>query len=67
MPIFCLYQNDSIRFKLSYEYINLVEYNNGKKIKITVNLSKEYSEIDKFYTSKFNNGVLDKIAKGIRK
>lgn len=32
-----------------------------------VNLSKEYSEIDKFYTSKFNNGVLDKIAKGIRK
>lgn len=32
-----------------------------------VNLSKDYSEIDKFYTSKFNNGVLDKIAKGIRK
>jgi len=32
-----------------------------------VNLSKEYSEVDKFYTSKFNNGVLDKIAKGIRK
>ena len=26
------YTNDSIRFKISYEYINLVEYDNGKKI-----------------------------------
>ena len=33
---FCLYQNDSIRFKISYEYINMVEYNNGKKIKISI-------------------------------
>ena len=32
-----------------------------------VNLSKDYSEIDKFYTSKFNNGVLDKISKGLKK
>jgi len=36
ITIFCLYQNDSIRFKLSYEYINLVEYNNGKKIKVEI-------------------------------
>lgn len=33
---FCLYQNDSIRFKISYEYINIVEYNNGKKIKVSI-------------------------------
>lgn len=33
--IYC-YQNDSIRFKLSYEYINYIEYNNGKKIKISI-------------------------------
>ena len=26
-----------------------------------INLSKQYSEVDKFYTSKFNNGVLDKL------
>lgn len=31
-----LYENDSIRFKLSYEYINQVEYNNGKKIKVNI-------------------------------
>ncbi len=31
-----LYSNDSIRFKLSYEYINQVEYNNGKKIKVNI-------------------------------
>lgn len=33
---FCLYQNDSIRFKFSYEYINMMEYNNGKKIEIEI-------------------------------
>lgn len=33
---FCLYQVDSIRFKFSYEYINLLEYNNGKKIKVNI-------------------------------
>lgn len=32
-----------------------------------VNLSKEYSEIDKQRSSKFNNGVLDKISKFVRK
>ena len=26
------YSNDAIRFKISYEYINTVEYSNGKKI-----------------------------------
>lgn len=34
--VFCLYKNDSIRFKFSYEYVNTVEYSNGKKIKIKV-------------------------------
>lgn len=33
---FCLYQNDEICFKLSYEYINMLEYNNGKKIKVSI-------------------------------
>lgn len=28
--------NDSFRFKLSYEYINFLEYNNGKKIKVNI-------------------------------
>lgn len=32
-----------------------------------INLSKQYSEVDKFYSSKFNNGVLDKISKIVRK
>ncbi|MDD6223810.1 MAG: hypothetical protein PUB18_02290 [bacterium] len=33
---FVLYQVDPIRFKISYEYINLIEDRNGKKIKIKV-------------------------------
>lgn len=32
-----------------------------------INISKDYSEIDKLYSSKFNNGVLDKIAKRVKK
>lgn len=31
-----LYQKDSFRFKISYEYINYMEYNNGKKIKVSI-------------------------------
>lgn len=31
-----LYFNDSFHFKLSYEYINYVDYNNGKKIKVSI-------------------------------
>lgn len=31
-----VYHNDQLRFKISYEYINYMEYNNGKKIKISV-------------------------------
>jgi len=31
-----LYFNDALRFKLSYEYINFVEYSNGKRIEISV-------------------------------
>lgn len=32
-----------------------------------INLSKDYSEVDKVYSSKFNNGVLDRIARNVRK
>lgn len=31
-----LYHNDAIRFKISYEYMNIVEYNNGKTIKVDI-------------------------------
>lgn len=31
-----LYSNDEIRFKYSYEYLNKVEYTNGKKIKVFI-------------------------------
>ena len=31
-----LYQKDTIRFKMSYEYLNMIEYNNGKKIKVSI-------------------------------
>jgi predicted bacteriocin transport accessory protein len=34
--IFYCYQNDNIRFKLSYEYVNYIEYTNGKKIKVSI-------------------------------
>ena len=30
------YSSDSIRFKVSYEYINIVEYDNGKTIKVDI-------------------------------
>ena len=30
------YNSDSIRFKVSYEYINIVEYDNGKTIKVDI-------------------------------
>ncbi|MFA6627229.1 MAG: transcription antitermination factor NusB [Bacilli bacterium] len=31
-----------------------------------IELSKEYSEVDDFNTAKFNNALLDKIAKGLK-
>jgi len=31
-----IYLNDTIRFKLSYEYINYYEYNNGKTIEVSI-------------------------------
>lgn len=43
---FCLYQNDSIRFKYSYEYINMIEYSNGKKIKINVPYDNRIKYLD---------------------
>ena len=33
---FIIYLNDSIHFKLSYEYINFYEYNNGKTIEVSI-------------------------------
>lgn len=33
---FVTYQDDQLRFKLSYEYINYMEYDNGKKIKVSI-------------------------------
>lgn len=36
VSIIIIYTNDNLRFKLSYEYINLVEYSNGKTIKVNI-------------------------------
>lgn len=33
---FLLYSQDNLKFKISYEYINHVEYANGKKIKVKI-------------------------------
>ena len=47
--IFIVWSNDSLRFKFSYEYINYVEYDNGKKIEIKVpsNNSIKYLKSDR--------------------
>lgn len=44
--IFCLYQVDSIRFKFSYEYVNMLEYNNGKKIKVNIPYDNKIQYLD---------------------
>lgn len=36
LVVFFCYQNDNIRFKISYGYINYIEYSNGKKIKVDI-------------------------------
>lgn len=38
LMIIVICNNDAVRFKLSYEYMNIVEYNNGKTIKIDIPL-----------------------------
>lgn len=56
-----IYFNDSLRFKLSYEYINYVEYSNGKKIKISVPLDnriKYISEDELFSFLEDGTGIL---------
>lgn len=56
-----LYQNDSFRFKISYEYINYVEYNNGKKIKVSIpwnNPIKYISEKEVINFFKEGTGIL---------
>lgn len=61
ITIFFLYQNDSIRFKFSYEYINLVEYKNGKKIKVEIpydNRIKYVNEKETLNLLKEGTGVL---------
>ena len=40
LVVFFCYQNDNIRFKISYGYINYIEYNNGKKIKVDIPFDK---------------------------
>lgn len=55
------YSNDSIRFKISYEYINQVEYNNGKKIKVSIpwdNRVKYLSEKEVLTFLKEKTGIL---------
>lgn len=42
---FYCYQNENIRFKLSYEYINYMEYSNGKKIKVSIPLDNRIKYI----------------------
>lgn len=56
-----LYQKDSFRFKLSYEYINHMEYNNGKKIKVSIpwnNPIKYISEKEVINFLKEGTGIL---------
>lgn len=56
-----LYQNDSFRFKISYEYINYAEYNNGKKIKVSIpwnNPIKYISEKEVINFFKEGTGIL---------
>lgn len=58
---FYCYQNESIRFKLSYEYINYVEYSNGKKIEVSIPLDnkiKYLSEKELINFLKNGTGVL---------
>lgn len=42
---FILYFNDSLRFKLSYEYINYMEYSNGKKIEVSIPIDNKIKYI----------------------
>lgn len=61
ITIFFLYQNDSIRFKFTYEYINLIEYKNGKKIKVNIpydNRVKYLNEKETVTLLKEGTGVL---------
>lgn len=56
-----LYFNDALRFKLSYEYINFVEYSNGKRIEISVpvdNRMKYVSEDELLDLFEDGTGVL---------
>lgn len=58
---FILYHNDSYRFKISYEYINYMEYNNGKKIKVSIpwnNPIKYISEKELIHFLKEGTGIL---------
>lgn len=58
---FLLYKVDSIRFKFAYEYMNYVEYDNGKKIKISIPWDNKIDyvsnlELEKLLTS--GTGIL---------
>lgn len=43
--LYC-YSRDNIRFKISYEFINRVEYNNGKKIKVSIPIDNKVKYIN---------------------
>lgn len=42
-----LYSQDNIRFKISYEYVNLSEYSNGKKIKVKIPINNKVKYVGK--------------------
>ena len=52
-----VYSNDAIRFKLSYEYINTVEYSNGKKIKVSIPLNNQIKYLN-------NNDIITFLKEG---
>lgn len=51
------YSNDAIRFKISYEYINAVEYSNGKKIKVSIPLNNQIKYLN-------NNDIITFLKEG---
>lgn len=54
---FFLFKIDSFRFKVSYEYINMMEYNNGKKIKVSIPFKNNIKYVDeKELLNLFKNG-----------
>lgn len=52
------YKTDSIRFKITYEYINYMEYSNGKKIKVSIPFNNKIKYLNEEELIDFlNNGT----------